>query len=93
MEHFVQAKVKIKGKVQAVSFRLWTKQNAEKLGLAGWVRNCDNGSVEALFQGYKPVVEDMVSRCRTGPDQAVVKKLQVTWEEPARIKYDFTILT
>ncbi|WOK96165.1 hypothetical protein Cni_G04872 [Canna indica] len=69
-------RVVIKGRVQGVFFRDWTVQTARELGLNGWVRNRRDGSVEALFCGDPPAVDEMVERrCRIGPPAAVVTAL------------------
>lgn len=62
----------ISGKVQGVWYRAWTVQEAEKLGLRGWVRNCMDGSVEALFAGPADKVSAMIDLCHTGPRAARV---------------------
>ncbi len=59
-------RVIISGRVQGVWFRDWTRRKALALGLTGWVRNCPDGSVEALFQGELDVVDDMIEKCRCG---------------------------
>ena len=65
-------RVIIEGMVQGVCYRAWTKQNALGLGLAGWVRNRRDGSVEALFRGPVEAVDRMVALCREGPAAARV---------------------
>ncbi|XP_021747660.1 uncharacterized protein LOC110713522 [Chenopodium quinoa] len=67
----------IKGRVQGVFYRNWTIENANQLGLKGWVRNRRDGSVEALFSGKAEVVDEMVQRCRRGPPDAMVTALNV----------------
>jgi len=57
----------ISGRVQGVWYRAWTQKTAEKLGLSGWVRNCADGTVEALFSGSEDKVEAMLRQCRKGP--------------------------
>ena len=69
-------RVVLSGRVQGVGFRAWTERTARSLGLSGWVRNLRNGSVEALFAGPADVVDDMISRCRRGPDHARVEVLE-----------------
>jgi len=64
--------VRIEGRVQGVCFRYWTKQEADKRGLDGWVRNRADGSVEALFSGPGKIVDDMLKACRIGPTAARV---------------------
>ncbi|KFK24795.1 hypothetical protein AALP_AA8G025900 [Arabis alpina] len=66
----------IKGRVQGVCYRNWTVENAEQLGIKGWVRNRRDGSVEALFSGPVEVVEEMQQRCRRGPPAAMVTGLE-----------------
>jgi acylphosphatase len=68
----------ISGKVQGVWFRAWTVQQAQKRGLAGWVRNRNDGSVEALFAGPADKVDDMLQACRQGPPLAKVAGVAVT---------------
>lgn len=69
--------VRIRGRVQGVFFRAWTTHQAEDLGLAGWVRNRIDGTVEALFAGPQTAVEDMLRRCHEGPPAAEVKSVDV----------------
>jgi acylphosphatase len=68
----------IRGRVQGVSYRAWTKDQAEGLGLSGTVRNRSDGSVEALFSGPAEVVERMLALCRKGPLLARVDDVAVT---------------
>ncbi|VVB13054.1 unnamed protein product [Arabis nemorensis] len=74
----------IKGRVQGVCYRNWTVENAEQLGIKGWVRNRRDGSVEALFSGPLQAVEEMQQRCRRGPPTAMVTGLEAfpSTEEP-----------
>ena len=65
----------IRGRVQGVFFRAWTKQQAEALGIGGWVRNCPDGSVEALVAGDADAVEAMIGRMRQGPPGAKVEQM------------------
>ncbi|KAK7392453.1 hypothetical protein VNO78_20892 [Psophocarpus tetragonolobus] len=69
-------RVVIKGRVQGVFYRNWTIENANQLGLKGWVRNRKDGSVEALFSGSVDAVQEMEQRCRRGPPDALVTGLQ-----------------
>lgn len=71
-------KAHITGRVQGVWFRAWTRDEAAGLGLAGWVRNRRDGSVEAVFAGPRPQVEEMVRRCHHGPPAAVVDRVETT---------------
>jgi acylphosphatase len=60
-------RVVIRGRVQGVGFRAWTEYTALERGLQGWVRNCRDGSVEALFVGATNAVAAMIAACRQGP--------------------------
>lgn len=71
--------VTIRGHVQGVGFRYWTRRTATARGLEGWVRNRRDGSVEAVFAGDEQAVAEMIKLCRRGPDGAHV----VTVEERA----------
>ena len=83
--------VRVIGRVQGVFFRGWTKEQADALGVAGWVRNCPDGSVEALLSGAAPAVAELVERMRHGPPGAVVAGLEATEATPAASR-DFSIL-
>ncbi|MBI09731.1 MAG: acylphosphatase [Rhodospirillaceae bacterium] len=63
----IAVSVIIKGRVQGVGFRFWLAREAEALGLGGWVRNCRDGTVEALFSGAEDEVRKMITRCHRGP--------------------------
>lgn len=73
----------IRGRVQGVSYRAWTKEKAEGLGLSGHVRNRSDGSVEALFSGPTEAVERMLGLCRRGPLLARVDDVAVTEDAAA----------
>jgi acylphosphatase len=70
------------GRVQGVFFRDSTRREAQSRGVAGWVRNTPEGSVEAVFEGPGDAVEALVELCRSGPGHAEVEKLEVHEEEP-----------
>jgi acylphosphatase len=78
-----RAHVHLVGRVQGVGFRYYTANEAERRHLTGWVRNLDSGGVEAVFQGPRAVVEDMLRWCADGPPGAYVRQSQVSWDEPA----------
>lgn len=69
-------RVRITGRVQGVWFRGWTVAEARSRGLRGWVRNCQDGSVEALFIGPSDALEDLVERCHQGPTTARVAQVK-----------------
>ncbi len=68
----------IEGRVQGVWYRGWTAQQAERLGLSGWVRNLRDGRVEAVFSGNEADVETMLKLCRKGPPLARVDNIMVS---------------
>jgi acylphosphatase len=78
----VRAHVRLAGHVQGVGFRYSTAEEAERRRLCGWVRNLGSGGVEAVFEGPRWAVEDMVRWCHRGPPGAFVRDLQVSWDEP-----------
>jgi acylphosphatase len=59
------------------------RRRAESLGVGGWIRNRDDGAVEAVFEGDDDAVESMVRYCREGPGKAEVERLDVDEEQPA----------
>jgi acylphosphatase len=69
--------VRVSGHVQGVFFRAWTKEQAERLGIHGWVRNCPDGSVEAHLEGEEDEVRKLVERIGEGPPSAQVSKIDV----------------
>ena len=82
---------RITGRVQGVSFRVWTRHEARKLGLAGWVRNEDDGSVTALIVGRDAAVAAMMDRLRKGPAAASVANVASQEIEHDEQFSDFTI--
>ena len=78
-----RARVRVSGRVQGVFFRDSTRQRARELGLAGYVTNAPDGSVEALFEGPSDGVREMVRWCEQGPPDASVENVEADYE-PAR---------
>ena len=72
----VRRAVAVTGRVQGVSFRYHTVQQAERLGLTGWVRNHDDGSVRLEVQGPSSVVDELVRWVHDGPPHARVDGVQ-----------------
>ena len=72
-----RAHVYVSGDVQGVFFRDSTRQKAEQLGLSGWVKNLPDGRVEALFEGPRQKVREIVSWCEPGPPHAAVENVEV----------------
>ena len=73
----VSIRVRIAGRVQGVGFRAWTARLAKELGVSGWVRNRQDGDVEALFSGPGEAVEALLQACRAGPRHARVQAVEV----------------
>ncbi len=76
----VRARVVVEGRVQGVFFRHHTREAAFRVGVNGWVKNRRDGTVEAVFEGDRDRVDEMIQWCRRGPPEAWVKKVHVTWE-------------
>ena len=76
-EQRIRRHVIVSGRVQGVFFRDSTQREARRLGVDGWVRNVDDGTVEAVFEGDAPAVEAMLDFCRRGPERARVDRLEV----------------
>ena len=88
----VKAHVYIRGRVQGVFFRATTKEKASEFGIHGWVKNCTDGRVEAVFEGKKEAVDKMIDWCRKGPAGAIVEEVQVHKEEHSGAFNRFSIM-
>jgi acylphosphatase len=77
----MQARITVLGFVQGVGYRRFVKYNAKKMGLTGWVRNTKDNRVEALIQGPKEGIEDLIVICKKGPFLSEVKSITIDWEE------------
>lgn len=73
-----RVRVLVSGKVQGVWFRESTREEAERLGVGGWVRNLPDGRVEAVFTGPPPAVDRLVAWCHRGPPAAQVASVEAT---------------
>lgn len=82
MKGRIQRHVFVSGRVQGVFFRNFTRQQAESLGVAGWVRNLPDGRVEAMLEGEPDAVERLIDAMRAGPASARVDDVVVA-EAPA----------
>ncbi|MFB6171367.1 MAG: acylphosphatase [Haloarculaceae archaeon] len=82
MSDRVRAHVFVSGRVQGVFFRATTRDVARDRGVDGWVRNLDDGRVEAVFEGDRDAVEAMVEFCHTGSDRARVADVEVAYGDP-----------
>jgi acylphosphatase len=86
----IRRRVVVRGHVQGVFFRDSVQRRARQRGVAGWIRNCPDGSVEAIFEGEAADVDDLVGFCRTGPRGANVESVDVAEAEP-RGEHGFTV--
>ena len=77
-----RVRVTVHGRVQGVGFRETVRRQAQGLGVAGYVENCRDGSVEAVFEGADDAVAQMVGMCRDGPLGARVTHVDEQEEEP-----------
>jgi acylphosphatase len=77
----VRAHVYLSGMVQGVFFRSETQDEASRRGVTGWVRNLRDGRVEAVFEGEKDKVAELIEFCRRGPRGARVTEVDVSWED------------
>jgi acylphosphatase len=74
----IARRVRVTGRVQGVFFRAWTRDEARRLGVSGWARNCDDGSVEAHVEGDEAAVGQLIEKLRNGPPDARVDDLQAS---------------
>lgn len=81
----------ITGKVQNVAYRVYAQDSASELGLSGWVRNLDDGSVELVAQGDKEVLKDFVEYLYEGSLRAQVESIDIHWQSPRELLEDFSI--
>jgi acylphosphatase len=82
----IRKRLCVHGRVQGVFFRGATERQARALGVAGWVRTRDDGSVEAVFEGTVEQVAAAVAFCREGPTGARVDRVDSNDEEPEGLR-------
>jgi acylphosphatase len=82
MDDRIRAHVFVSGRVQGVYYRATTRDTARERGVAGWVRNLDDGRVEAVFEGTEAAVESMIEWCHTGSPKARVDDVSVEYGDP-----------
>jgi acylphosphatase len=85
-----RARVIVRGQVQGVFFRDSVRRRAAARGVAGWVRNRSDGTVEAVFEGAPDAVQGLVDYCHTGPEGASVAAVDVA-DETARGEQGFEV--
>ena len=84
MGETIRRRVVVRGRVQGVWFRKFTKDEAVAQVLRGWVRNCADGSVEAVAEGPADALERWLDALRVGPRLAIVRELDVRPEDDPR---------
>ncbi|HJX59241.1 acylphosphatase [Candidatus Woesebacteria bacterium RBG_19FT_COMBO_47_8] len=87
----IRAHLYVEGRVQGVFFRDWTKKRSQELTLTGWVSNLADGKVEAVLEGSKGKVKEMVKSCQAGPRLAKVIHVDVVFEKATGEFSDFEI--
>lgn len=83
----VRVRVRIHGRVQGVWFRRYTCDAARHAGVAGWVANRPDGTVEAVFEGAPPDVRRMIALVGSGPPDALVERVDVTETAGGRVGF------
>jgi acylphosphatase len=78
----IRRRAVVHGQVQGVFFRDSAQREAERLGVAGWITNKADGTLEAVFEGDDEAVDSMLGFCREGPSRAAVERVEVSEEEP-----------
>jgi acylphosphatase len=78
----VRRRVRAHGRVQGVFFRDSVRREASRRGVAGWAKNCADGTAEAVFEGQPDAVEAMVDYVRKDPGHSSVARVEVSEEEP-----------
>jgi len=87
----VRAHVMISGRVQGVFFRAYTQKAARARNILGWVMNTRDGRVEAILEGAKERVEDMINWCHQGSPMSHVTRVDVDWQDYTGEFQDFSV--
>jgi acylphosphatase len=87
----VRRRVRLTGRVQGVWFRDSTRAVADDNGVAGWVHNRSDGSVEATLEGPADAVARVIAWCHHGPPRARVERVEVSEEEPEGLTGSFEV--
>jgi len=82
--------VRVSGRVQGVYYRAYTRDRAKSLGINGWVRNIPGGGVEAVLEGERRKVGEMLNAMKSGPSGSVVLGMELS-EIEAKGYNDFEI--
>ncbi len=81
MKEKIRAHILVSGIVQGVFFRANTAEKARELSLLGWVKNLPDGRVEAVFEGEKEKIEEIIDWLKSHPGMSKVEKVEVDWQE------------
>lgn len=90
-EERVRLSALVHGMVQGVSFRYYTRREARRLGLRGYVRNRSDGTVEVVAEGPRRAVEELYSWLHAGPPMAEVREVEATWDAPTGVWVSFEV--
>ncbi|MDD5590043.1 MAG: acylphosphatase [Candidatus Portnoybacteria bacterium] len=86
-----QINLKIYGRVQGVNFRYFIFERAKEIGLTGWVKNEDDGSVLILAEGSEESLKKLIEYCQSGPQFATIDRVEVKWKKTTSGFDDFVI--
>jgi len=89
MDRFI---IKIYGKVQGIGYRWFVLENARKYSLSGWVKNCDDGSVECGVMGIKEVIDKFIEDIKKHPLAKITEININKCEDESKIFYDNFII-
>jgi acylphosphatase len=83
----------VRGDVQGVGFRYFVRRRARAAGLAGWVRNREDGAVECVAEGERGALEQLLAELKEGPSGAQVEDVQADWGEPGGENGEFRVVS
>jgi acylphosphatase len=86
-----RVRILVDGRLQGANFRYHTQQQAQKLGLAGFVRNLSDGRIEIDAQGDDESIEQLLVWCQEGPQSTNLKSILFRYDEPSEYMSDFTV--
>lgn len=81
----------VSGRVQNVAYRVYAQDAATELGVCGWVRNCEDGTVEVCAQANPDTLKEYVEYLHEGSLASVVETVAIDWESPKIVYDDFSI--
>lgn len=86
-----RVRILIEGRLQGMNFRYHTQQEAQRLGLGGFVRNLSDGRIEIDAQGDDESIEQLLAWCQDGPQSAQLKSILFRYDEPSEHISDFIV--